>query len=236
MAFDLTRSYWEDSKEYSLADGSTVSEEGVLMSFVAAGTGVAVSPCTGGAAERVAGWAITDAKKVTTWVNVETVTVPAGGGTVQLQSSNLVAASTYAYNNTAAAAMTVVGGAPASGQVQINTANGTATFNVAQAGANVTVQYRYNLTLQEIYARFHERSVNNRAQDYFGLQSVAKGEGEFFTTMFDSSVAYAIGATVYTEAGGLVTSAAGGTAVGFVIRAPEAGYGYLGVKFNLGGV
>lgn len=232
MAFDLTRSYWEDSKEYALADGFAVNEEGGLLTFTAAGSGVAVRPCAGGAGERLAGWAITDAKKVTTWVVVENLTVPAGGGTVQLQNANLVSGSVYAYNNTAAAAMTVVGGAPASGEIQIAVANGTATFNVAQAGASVKVQYRYNLTLQEIFARFHERSINNRAQDYFGLQSVAKGEGEFFTTMFNTAVAYTINATVYTGANGLITSTAGGTACGYVIRVPEAGYGYLGVKFN----
>lgn len=231
--FDLTRSYWEDAREYNLAPAATVEEEGQFLVFVPDGTSVAVQPSAGAAAERPAGWAITDAKKVTTWVVVENVTVPAGGGVVQLQNSNLVPGSELVYDETAGAALAPAVAPPGAGEYTLSTVNGTVQFNAAEAGNSVRVVYRYNLTLQEIFNRFNERSINNRAQDYFGRQSVAKGEGEFYTTMFDTSEEYAVGDNVLTGAGGLVTSAAGGVVVGHVIRVPDAEYPYLGVKFQI---
>jgi len=115
-------------------------------------------------------------------------------------------------------------------------ATGIITFLAAgdtTAGDVVTIQYRYNLTLQESLDRYHERSINNRAQDYFSSVSIGCLEGEIFTSMYDTSVAYAINDPVYPEAGGLLTSASGGAVVGKVTQVPSATDGLLGVKFTM---
>lgn len=232
MAFDLTRSYFNDIRERAVAPGASITEEGQLLMYVDAGDGtLAVQLSAGAATDRVAGFAITDALKYATQTVVETVTVPAGGGTVSLRQNNLVASNTRAVASTTGV-LTEVGGAPAAGQFQMADAAGTITFNVAQAGETVVVTYRYTPTLDEALATWHERSINNRAQDYFSSVGVGGLEGEIFTTMFDTTQAYAVGSVVNSGAAGLVTTAAGGVAIGIVSQVPSVADGRLGVKFS----
>jgi len=232
MAFDLNRSYFNDIRERAVAAAATITEEGQLLMYVDAGDGtLAVQPTAGAASDRVAGFAITDALKYVTATLVETLTVPVGGGTVSLRQNNLVASSTRAVGSITGA-LTAVGGAPAAGQFQMGIVAGTITFNAAQAGETVTVTYRYTPTLDEALATWHERSVNNRAQDYFSSVSVGGLEGEIFTTMYDTTQAYAVGGLMYTGAAGLVTSAATSTVIiGIVSQIPSVSDGRLGVKF-----
>lgn len=232
MAFDLTRTYFNDIRERAVAPGASITEEGQLLMYVDAGDGtLAVQPSAGAGTDRVAGFAITDALKYVTQTVVEVVTVPAGGGTVSLRQNNLVAANTRAVASTTGV-LTAVGGAPAAGEFQMAIVAGTITFNVAQAGETVTVTYRYTPTLDEALATWHERSINNRAQDYFSSVGVGCMEGEIFTTMYDTTQAYAVGNVVNSGAGGLVTTAAGGVAIGIVSQVPSVSDGRLGVKFS----
>jgi hypothetical protein len=233
MAFDLNRSYFNDLRERAVAPAASITEEGQLLMYVDAGDGtLAVQPTAGAGTDRVAGFAITDALKYVTQTAVEVLTVPVGGGTVSLRQNNLVASSTRAVASVTGV-LTAVGGAPAAGEFQMAIVAGTITFNVAQAGETVTVTYRYTPTLDEALATWHERSVNNRAQDYFSSVSVGGLEGEIFTTMYDTTLAYTVGALVYTGAAGLVTSAAASTViVGIVSQVPSVADGKLGVKFS----
>jgi hypothetical protein len=232
MAFDLNRSYFNDLRERAVSASATITEEGQLLMYVDAGDGtLAVAPTAGASSDRVAGFAITDALKYVTATLVETLTVPAGGGTVTLRQNNLVASSTRAVGSITGA-LTATGGAPSAGQFQVAIVAGTITFNTAQAGETVTVTYRYTPTLDEVFATWHERSVNNRAQDYFSSVSVGGLEGEIFTTMYDTTQAYTVGSLVYTGAAGLVTSSATSTViVGIVSQVPSVSDGRLGVKF-----
>jgi hypothetical protein len=233
--FDLNRTYYSDAKERPVAAGATISEEGQLLVYVDGGAGeAAVQPCSTGAGQAIAGFAITDALKRLTDTVVETVTVPAGGGTVNLSNANLVAQGAERVVASGSGVL-VYDSTPDGGDYNINTTNGTLTFHSAEAGQTVEVTYRYTLTLQESLERFHERSVNNRAQDYFSTVSVMANEGEIFTSMYDTSVAYTVGASIYPAAAGKVSSAAGGAsnAIGFVTKVPAAGDALLGVKFLL---
>lgn len=231
MAFDLTRSYFNDIRERAVAPAASITEEGQLLMYVDAGDGtLAVQPSAGAATDRVAGFAITDALKYVTQTVVEVLTVPTGGGTVSLRQNNLVASNTRAVGSTTGA-LTAVGGAPAAGEFQMAIVAGTITFNAAQAGETVTVTYRYTPTLDEALATWHERSVNSRAQDYFSSVGVGCQEGEIFTTMYDTTQAYAVGNVVNSGAGGLVTTAAGGVAIGIVSQIPSVSDGRLGVKY-----
>lgn len=232
MSFDLNRSYFNDLRERPVAPGVAITEEGQLLTYVDAGDGtLAVRPSQGSASEPVAGFAITDALKYATKTVVETLTVPAGGGTVSLRNNNIVAANTRAVASTTGL-LAEAGGAPAAAQFQMNNTTGTITFNVAQAAQTVVVTYRFTPTLEMSMMTDHERSINNRAQDFFSSVSVGGVEGEIFTTMYLTTAAYAIGTVVYSGAGGLVTSVAGGTAIGFVSQVPGIADGRLGVKFS----
>lgn len=233
--FDLTRSYFNDIRERAVHPAASIAEEGTVLVYVNAGDGtLAVQPSAGAGSERVAGFAITDALKYATNVVVEQVVVPAGGGVVNLRNAGLVASTTRAFNVTDNAALTAVGGAPAAGEFQMNVVNGTITFNAAEAGDTVTVTYRYTPTLEEALATHHERSINNRAQDFYFSVSVGCLEGEIFTSMFDTTQAYTVGALVYSGAGGRATSAAGGTQLGIVSQVPSVNDGLLGIKFHVG--
>lgn len=232
--FDLKRSYFNDLRERPVLSSTPITEEGMVLVYVDAGDGtMAVSPSAGAGGEIVAGFAITDALKVLTKSVVEVLVVPAGGGTVSLKHANVVSASSRAFDVTAAAALTLVGGPPAAGQYSIAIVNGTVTFNVAEAGNTISVSYTYSPSLEELLATEHERSINNRAQDFFSSVSVGCLEGEVFSSMYDTSVAYAVGAAIFSGAGGLATSAAGGTQIGIVSQTPSASDGLLGIKFNL---
>ena len=233
--FDLTKSYYSDSKERPVKAGQTITEEGQLLVYVDGGAGeMAVQPCSTGAGQKLAGFALTDALKILTETVVETVTVPTGGGTVNLGNTNIVSGSERVVASTTgvlAEDCLAVGAA----EYCLVDATGAITFNVAQQGETVTVTYRYNLTLQQTLERFHERSVNNRAQDFFSSVGVMADEGEIFTSMYDTSVAYVVGALVYPAAAGKISSAAGGAsnAIGFVSKVPSVADGLLGVKFDL---
>lgn len=233
MAFDLNRSYFNDLRERAVAPGAAITEEGQLLMYVDAGDGtLAVQPTAGAGTDRAAGFAITDALKYVTEVVVEVLTVPVGGGTVSLRQNNLVASTSRAVASVTGV-LTAVGGAPAAGEFQIAAVAGTITFNAAQAGETVTVTYRYTPTLDEALATWHERSVNNRAQDYFSSVSVGGLEGEIFTDQYDTTQAYTVGALMYTGAGGRVTSSAASTVViGICSQVPSIADGKLGVKFS----
>jgi hypothetical protein len=222
--FDLKTSYFADLKERPVAPGASITEEGQLCVYVDGGAGeMAVQPCTTGAGQALAGFAITDAMKKLTDVVVETVTVPA--------SAPYTSGSTRATASTTG--VLTLDDASASGEYAVALTNGVVTFHSAQAGETVTVQYRYTLTMQESLSRFHERSVNNRAQDYFATVTVGCHEGEIFTSMYDTSAAYTVGASIYVAAAGKVSSAVSGAPIGFVSKVPSTGDGLLGVKFDL---
>ena len=232
--FDLTRSVFNDLREKPVAPSATIAEEGVLLVYVDNGGEAAVQPCAAGAGQAIAGWAITDAMKRLTEVVQETVTVPSAGGTVNLSNANIVASSVRAVASTTGALAEDLVSAGA-GEFFMNNTNGTIAFNVAEADQTVVVTYRYTLTLQESLSRHHERSVNNRAQDYFSTVSVGMDTGEIHTSMYVTSVAYAVGDSVYPAASGFISSAAGGASnpVGVVVKVPSAGNALLGVKYDL---
>jgi len=232
MAYDLKRSYFNDLRERAVAAGAAITEEGQVLVYTDAGDGtLAVQPSAGAASEVVAGFAITDAMKYATATVVEELVIPAAGGNVSLRNTNLIAGDELVFDLTAPGAMSSpLAGA---GTYTLNAAQGILTFNALDAGHSVRVTYRYTPTLEEVLATEHERSINNRAQDLFSSVAVGAQEGEIFTTMYDTSKAYAVGDDVMSGAGGLATSAAVGTKLGFVSQVPGVADGRLGIKYHL---
>lgn len=231
--FDTTRSYFNDLREMPIAPGASIVEEAQALVLVADGSGgQAVQPSAGAGGELFCGFAITDAKKVLTEVVVETFNVPAVAPyQVTLKNANIITAEVRVFDNTTAAALTVTCPVPGAGQYCVTTA-GLASFNAAQAGDSITITYRYTLTAAQVIDKFHQRNVNNTAQDYFSTVAVGCLQGEIFTSMFDASVAYAVLGTIYTGAGGKLTSAAGGATAGECSKLPSAADPFLGVKFK----
>lgn len=230
MAYDLKRSYFNDLRERAVAPGQAISEEGQILVYVDAGDGTLAVQPSDGSTKAVAGFAITDALKYATATVVEELTVPAGGGTVSLGHGNLIALDERVYDVTAPLLMTVGAGA---GQYTPNYTAGTLTFNVADAGHTISVTYRYTPTLEEQLATEHERHISNRAQDFFSSVAVGCLEGEIFTSEYDTTQAYVVGADVYSGTGGRATSTAGTTKVGVVSQVPGVSDGKLGIKFHL---
>lgn len=232
--FDRSRSEVSNIRQYDVLASATIAAEGQAMISVANGTGGScVQPSAGNASEKFVGFSRTDNIRVSTEVVVERVTVPLAGGTVNLAHANLVASSTNAYNVTAGSVMTIVGGAPAPGQAQVNTTNGTITFNVAQASAVVQVTYRRNLTVEESKMKYKNSLAQNIAADFFHTCAIMGGEGKMFTDQYDSSLAdtFAINTAVKTGANGLLTTTGSGTTIGYVIQVPGTSDAFLGVKY-----
>ncbi len=234
--FDRSRSVAGNIRQYDLLASATIAAEGQAIISVASGLGGSVvQPSAGNAGEKFVGFSRLDAIRVSTEVVVERVTVPLAGGTVNLAHANLVASSTNAYNVTDAALMTVVGGAPNTTEVQINTTNGTATFNVAQASDVVQITYRRNLSVEESKMKYKNSLVQNFASDYLHTLPVMGGEGTMYTDQFDSSLAntFAVNTAVRCGAGGLLTTAGSGTIVGYVVQTPGTADSLLGVKYTV---
>lgn len=240
MAFDTNRTIFNDIRERPVLDGTTVAEEGQVLVYVDSGAGtLAVRPSDGtagtDAAVGAAGFAITDALKLTTKAVVEEIVVPVGGGLVSLRNGNLVAGTApRAFDVTAVATLALVAPAPGAGQWSItNLVTGECQFNAAEAGNTVQIFYRYSPTLEELLATEHERSINNRAQDFFSTVSVGGLDGEIFTSQYDPSQAYAIGDAVFTGLLGLATSDNTSTVqIGVVSQVPSVADGMLGIKYS----
>lgn len=243
--FDLTKSYFNDLKERAVVPGAMVIEEGCALVYGDDGAGgLAVKPCDAtSAAASFAGWAITDKTGIITEVLVEKFTAPAAAPQVfQLAAGNVslyltpAGPSAYdasAFNLTTNTALVVTFASAADALA------GRATV-AAGVAANDLVQitYRHTLTAEELYGKYHERSINNRAQDFFGLVSVGCLEGEIFTSMFDAQSAYVVDGAVYLDVTpgavpGKVTSKVSGPQIGIVSQLPSVNAGgLLGVKWK----
>lgn len=231
--FDRTRTVYGSCLNYTVVAGATIAAEGMALSLVDDGAGgTAVRPCTA-AAEKFIGFSRSDNIRVATEVVVESITVPGGGGAVNLSFGNIVVGSSNAFNVTGAVALTLVGGAPAAGEYQINTTNGIITFNAAEAADVVTVTYRRTLTLEQIQMKYQSSLPNNIAMDWLGYMDVMGGEGNMYTDQYDTAFmnTYTPTTALRLGAGGLVTTQGAGTVIGYVLAQPGATNPYLGIKY-----
>lgn len=241
--YDRNFSDLEAPREYALAAGANVAEEGQLFVFVDDGAGgSALQPSAGAANERVAGFATTDAFLHVTRSLVEAATVPAAAPlTVQLANVGLVGAagSDIRVWDVTQATDLVFNAGVGVGQFNVNYATGVLTFNANEASDVLEVTYRYNLTVQEATTRYHNAGVHRVAQAFFNRLAVVAGHGIIYTNQYDAAQAWAIGDAVFSGAGGQLVGAGPGTAVGVVHATPEVGTtdsdrpGMLGVRFEI---
>jgi len=100
----------------------------------------------------------------------------------------------------------------------------------AAAGAVVTIAYTYTPTLLEA------RTLVGTTIDFTTLDAGADvgvgKEGVYFTSNFDTTAAWAVGAAVKTGAGGKFTvGGSGADTGGIVVSVPRDGETFLGIEF-----
>jgi hypothetical protein len=233
---DRTRSFWERLLERPLADNYNYSQEGDCIVQVAqAGDNVAVFDRSAGTAnEQFVGCAISDYRRITDFVDIETTVVPSVAAyTFQLKHTTYVANSSH-FVDSAGTVMTEVGGAPASVNQYNISAGGLVTFHAAKAGATISImRYTYTPTVAELNALFYQRPLVAQGQTRLAQVPVATGHCEIFTTQYDTNDTYTIGGRVYTGASGKFTTDSTAVAVaGVVISLPSVSDVFLGVTYN----
>lgn len=228
--------YRED--EFPVEAGQSIDEEGVALVFTASG---AVQPSTGAAGERFAGFAKLDERLIETIALREDHTVPAVvpgvALEIDLQVANLVVGQVYVYDVTAAAALTIVGAAPAAGQVWVNHATGTLTFNAAEAEHDFYINFKFTPTVAQLRTLVQRRHINQGSHAELHSVTCARGPAAFDTMHYDSSLLWAVGDDVYLAAGGQLSNVAGGgpaTRIGNVQAIPSAENPFLRVDVNYG--
>lgn len=244
MAFDLTKSHFQLQLQKEVATGATVDREGILLASALESGVEKVSVAGAAGSLQVVGFAVSDNEDIATTVARETVTIPNTGAAdevVQLSNTNIVGSGATVEvmvkrndNGTVMTAQATVGAVDATNEFFVDPAAGTVTFDTADAGVSVDIQYRYNLTVLESRLRFFERNVNNQAGAIFNEVSVAM-KGEIETYEYDASVDWSGSVTPTTGAGGLLTDGGGGTDVSakvVVIKVPSADSPTLGLRFD----
>ena len=239
---DRARSFWEKLVPAPLKSTNDYTQDGDVMIWTSE-TGInyqVADRSSGSANEKFAGVAMSDARRITTFVNIEQKTIPAAGSyVIQLAKTQGIS------NTTVSCILTVAGtelfyGAATSGRFTCTT-GGLLTFHSDQAGLAVTIRYSYTLTVVELDAKFPQASYAQRGQAQLNQASVAVGYCEIYTTQYNTgcgndnvgSSGWALNDAVYTGASGLFTTNATAVAkVGRVISLPSVGDPFLGVAYQ----
>lgn len=245
MAYDLKRSFSNESKEHGLSTAAVLAEEGQALVYVTDPSGVAkVEPSSATSGELFAGFSETANSSRTTEVVVEDLTIPATPGpyTLALSKSALTQTGVSGISEISIVASTTGtlpqnasgGGAPGASEFEVNPTTGIVTFHSGLQGEDVRIQYRHNLTQVEIDARYQQRHINNQTtNNQTRSVSVKCGKGEMHTDQFNAAEVYALGDAIVTQAAGKIGKAGAGSAVGNVCALPSANAGgYLGVRFT----
>lgn len=237
--YDTKRTHGTQSLEKSVATGVTIANEGSIL-VAAEESGSQVANLSAGASnETILGFSMIDNYTPATRTVVETGSIPSAPGpyTISLSNSNLVAGQIRIYDNTNATDLTE--GNPSNpGEYSVVDSTGVVTLNAAEADDDITVYYKYNLTVNDSIMLYGERHSNAGASAFLEQVTVIAGAGEIYTDQYDVSVSYsglAAGA-LKSGANGLFTTSGSGTAFGVVIHAPTPDLPMLGVAFNIANV
>lgn len=216
-------SYQDNMREYGIAAGADIKEEGqVLVSVLENGIEM-VKPSEGKDGEKIVGFAWSNAIIPGTIVATKTETADddyeAGAFTVALE------------NAVEGSIAVTINGEASTGSL----ADGVFTVSDAvEAGATVVITYRKNLTVNESRALFGDKRANLNNNLALNSISVIRGNGDMWTDQYDTSADWSEATEAAAGANGLLVPAAEGkTTVGRIIGKPSAGQFWLGVSFNL---
>jgi hypothetical protein len=222
MSFTLTLSKITDSADMIQAPGAVIRAEGLALVRQANAQSAGVLPSTGQAGEIFAGFAMAGtsaAPFLEAMTNkVETFVVPTTG--VITLSRPPVTGQTFVFDNTLGEAVTspAVSGSQVSGLT---------------AGDEVTVTYKYALTVLEARAIFGDVEPGGYSGDYISQIGVAK-RGLLYTGEFDASVNWEAATAIKLAPGGQLTDQTGSgvTIPATVVAVPGVEYPYLGIEFS----
>jgi len=240
LIFDKTRV--TESFEYPVLASAMVTAEGQpLVSDYSSGQ-FTVKPAVATATDKFVGVSFSQQITPIAFPYYEQVIADSANPS-SLSRANLYSGTVRAVGSTTGA-LTVVGVAPAAGEVQVNLINGTLTFNAAQNGETVTVSYRYTpTTVEELTV---QGNITPGGTSSFVLNSsgvITKGEiytSEFATTI-DWSTAASSGWTVAVKNGLFTAYATAAAAVAdsavvvpdaVITYVPTTGFGIMGSGSN----
>lgn len=222
MSITLTLSKITDSADMIQAPGAVINAEGLALVRQAGAQAEGVLPSTGQSTDIFAGFAL------------------AGTSAAPFLEAMTNKVEKFVVGTTG---IVTLARTPVTGQVAVfdNTTNSpvatpTVTGNRVTGltpGDEVTVTYKYQLTVEEARALFGDVEPGGYSGDYVSQIGVAK-RGLFYTGEFDASVNWAAATEVKLAAGGQLTDQSGtGNAINATIVAvPGVEYPYLGVDFS----
>lgn len=217
----------EDSREFGVLTGETISEEGiVLVQSSESGTEV-VKPATG-TSDVFIGFSYGQTFTPTVKSNVESLVVPAVSTYTVTLAREPISGQIKIFNNLGTEQ---TAGDPSTTANTYSISGKVITFHSGQAGKTETITYRYSPTAAEILATDRMQIPSVSATDQ--LMSIgAIQEGEIYTNMFDASVTFTFGMAVGMLSGGLV-GAAGSNAIpgAIVCHVPTEDLPFLGIRF-----
>lgn len=241
MAYDLklTRASTKLRREIA-STSATIDQEGAIVcAVIEDGVEKATLVATVAGTEVPLGYTVLADAQPDRTSAVETVTVPTAPAAleVDLRNTNLVTLMTRAVVVSSSLVLTIdetFAGATANDSVKVDLPTGRLKFHADEAGEDVLITYRYDLTLTESKQRFGERFINNRGlHAEFGQLEVGSGECELFTDRFNSSLAWDAGTTITLGDGGVLTQGGAGPSLNAaVLSVPNEDNPFLGVRIH----
>lgn len=214
-------------QEYRTAPCADVIDNSFVMKRVDDGNGLsAVAKATGAAGEDLVGIAHVQPIAATSRAIVGEVVTVNAAGKIALAHAGIIAGSIRILKADGTPVAKADIGAPVGSVV--------AVANVAEDDI-LSVSYRRSVTLAELKEEGLPLDFANNVNGVGGACEFATGKSTAEVDFFDTSVGYAVGAKVYANAEGLLTSApvaADSPVFGTVAIAPTAAYPLLGVSFD----
>ncbi len=245
MAFDLKRSTWSNQEDVPRHPTAVFDEEAQLViSSLLSGEEVAVRGSAAGSLNLLGFALLTQMSPGDTRVYSTTAVIPSVAPYTITIGHPLITAIADANGDASAQLvvagtfLTLVAGAPNTGEFQVSSASGgVLTFNAAQAGLRVGILARVTMTAREQTGLFQQRHINADSQPDVGMVGVMGGKGVLYTDQFDLSVGDWTSGALTTGAAGVFSIGGAGTDLSakcHVVHAPTVEDPWLGVRFNLG--
>jgi hypothetical protein len=234
--YQLTLSKFSDGTEKAVLPGYSIGkdQEGCILVAVNSSGQEYVNVSSGAAGEVPVGFAHPDnTQRSTQVVLVETI-LPTATNSVTFQGQpNIVSGSTRIYDNTTSAAIPLGTG---TNSYAVNTTTGVFTVDTADCGHDVTITYRWQLTVLAAQFLDYQRSINRSGTGTFSQVTCLNGEGIIYTDQFYASHDYSTyGATTDLRLGanGSFCVGGSGTKFGRVVAAPTTAVPFLGVAYSV---
>lgn len=266
--WDMDRCRFDKRWQYQIQAGANIIDEGTFLARATSADGVeVVFPATGIlVTEHLAGVALHSGIQAHQWAEVKAATVPlvpntAGDYVVDVNHTALdpdptgLVAAAQIWATGIALPWVVAGGpfvspmVPGAGVVAVDFANGLFYFDPANAGAAVTITYRWTLSAPEHDIMIRENSPNRGVEALFSAITVGCGHCIVYTLMYDARAIWNVDSivagdlpvlapngmvTTVTQSGldGFAGAPLGMTGGGRVIKRPSTDDPYLGIEFT----